>query len=777
MTAEPAAPAPLPPAYASLTELVDAMDAAVAGGTVPDHPLYGHPERIYVFRNSFGSFEAAHGYFSEGQNAVWTRNGVGPAWTTPAYPVGLYSPHNAAHSLADTHYPAILCFDEQAADAASYLFPDHIAYAPLTFAPEQCDLLPFKGRHVLIWPAVGSQDVAKIWARAIKALALIVKVLKPPAEMPVGWDANEALSRDHWGATDAAAWLLRLKIGPPHVTRPAKPETPAALSAAGLAMAPGIVPLTEPDTAQYQVLGYDEGHVFVLPAEAPQVMDIPIYALGKASLPGVAPLQYWQANYPGSQGVDWPAASNAVIRTAYSRGVYDPGKVRGRGAWHDEGRVVLHLGDRLLVDGEPCSVRGFKSRYFYTVRPALEFGDAKPLSDTEARKFPEFCAMLSWHRPVSALYLSGWCIVAQICGALSYRPHLFLTGAGGSGKSWAQENVLNHMIGDIGLFLAASTTEPGIRRELKWDARPVIIDEFEGLDAKGVERVKAIYQLMRYATTETGAKIVMGKTGGGTESFRPRFSGVTSGIGKLLTDYADTTRHSVCSMKIVQGGAERERRFTEIKAAHRSLLTPQYVAGMQARIVRLIPTIRANAETFASAGASVFGARRVGDQIGTLAAGRYACESTHRISMKAAMEWWGRQELDEEREQIADTDGPLCFARIMEHRLRVDAVRGGQVERSIGELAAILRGADDAAVSTDTADATLKRSGIFVKDEGGVRYAFISNTHSEIAAILRGTPWPLNWRDRLRTIPGTVLSGSSLRYGVTVSKAVGVPLT
>lgn len=121
-------------------------------------------------------------------------------------------------------------------------------------------------------------------------------------------------------------------------------------------------------------------------------------------------------------------------------------------------------------------------------------------------------------------------------------------------------------------------------------------------------------------------------------------------------------------------------------------------------------------------------------------------------------------------QQMDSSDGPSCFVHIMEHRIRVDGLRGG-VERSLGELCAIMRGALDDAVSAEIADATLKRTGIFVKDN----YAFVSNTHSAIADILRGTPWPVNWRNWLKTMPGAISSDNSLRYGATKARAVGIP--
>ena len=739
--------------------------AAPPADGVPPHPDYGIPQRSYVYRRADGSVAAVKCYFKNGtgeHTATLALNGVGLTWKTPPLPMSLYGAE-----IAPEGRPAVLCFDEQAANLVTHCLPEHISYAPITPHPEESDLSPFKGADVLIWAPVGSGATAKAWSRAIKALALSVKILKPPPQMPIHWDAAEAVLKDHWGATDAAAWLARQKIGEPHVreaTKTAKVATPAA---APVATNPAL------ECTQFQILGHGNGRVYVVPSEGGQVLDIPMGGLGKPSLLSLAPLQYWETTYACKGREGWDTAANAVIRTAYRAGVYDACRVRGRGAWWDDGRCVLHLGNRLLVDGVTVPVREMRSRYTYEVGAAMNYADAEPLSDEQARRFPALCDMLSWHRQISASFLAGWCVIAPICGALDYRPHAFLTGQAASGKTWTLENIVNRMIGQLGLFLAATTSEPGIRRALRCDARPVIIDELEGSDARSVERIKSIFHLFRYATSETGAEIVMARVGGGIETFRPRFCGATSAIGSLLSDYADVTRHTTLSLRMLQSATAREAHFAAIKAEHRALLTPEYIAGMQARIVRLIPTIRENAETFAAAGAQVLGARRIGDQIGALMAGRYACQSTHRITEKAAIDWIQRQDWDEEREIIQDTDGPLCLAYIMQHKVQVDAVRG-RLTYTIGDLCEMLQKRNIAAeLDGDHVVRALRNTGVVVDNSAGV--IWISNTHKAISEIMRGTPWPANWGKRLKAMPTSISSPQNVSFGAGASaKAIGV---
>src|SRR5690242_12853842 len=169
--------APTPP---SAEHIAEAMERLVTGGQMPNHPEYGFPERSYIYRTPEGSFGAVNAYFSEGRSATWTLNGAGPAWIAPHLPIGLYAPQIAADGQ-----PAVLCFDEEAADAARHLLPEHAAFAPLTPHPEESDLRIFARRAVLIWAPVGGDKTGRAWQKAIKPLAAAVKLLKPPPDKPL----------------------------------------------------------------------------------------------------------------------------------------------------------------------------------------------------------------------------------------------------------------------------------------------------------------------------------------------------------------------------------------------------------------------------------------------------------------------------------------------------------------------------------------------------------------------------------------------------------------
>src|SRR5262245_1673286 len=476
----------------------------------------------------------------------------------------------------------------------------------------------------------------------------------------------------------------------------------------------------------------------------------------------LASLKFWETAFRCNDNKGYDGAANSLILEQHRRGIYDPTRLRGRGAWWDEGRVVVHLGNRLIVDGSPMDIRDLKTELLYEVGPKIKFANAEPISSKSANGLIDLCRMFSWERPISAMLFAGWCAIAPVCGALNWRSHIFVTGGAGSGKSWVLQNVAVKLLGQAGLPLASSVTEPGIRRALGSDALPVVVDELEAKDQMGVQRVEAIMGLMRYSSSETDAFIVKGSQGGGgVEMFRVRSMFCTAAIGNLLQDYADLTRTSVLTLKAVTGSAG-DLRFGQIKDFHRQLFTPQWIDGLHSRIVSLIPQIRANAETFAAAGARVLGARRLGDQLGTLLAGAYALTTNKEITPEAASEWIEAQDWTVEKEMMTDTDGTQCYARIMEHQVMVEHLTGGQVKRSLGELVEMVeKNIGDGAVTYRVAVDTLRRHGVVFKD-GAVA---ISNSHSEIGKILHDSPWSANWAARLKTIDGAKASPQAMSFG------------
>lgn len=511
-------------------------------------------------------------------------------------------------------------------------------------------------------------------------------------------------------------------------------------------------------------LGYDSGYYYYLSPMTGQIEALARRAHTKTELVGIASLQWYNRleQCKGDKGgLDWDKIGDLLKGWCSDVGFYDPDKARGRGAWLDEDRngtvrAVLNLGSRLIVDGETHPLLLPGSKYVYEAARPLKVVVAEPLTREQAAEVLEICKLFSWEKEIYGTFMAGWIMTAAICGALNWRPAVWVTGGSGSGKSTLEKLVVKRLLGAIGLFKKGGTTEAGIRQELKRDARPVILDETESETAKAKATNQGLLDLNRQSSSEGGAQITKGtQNQTGAITFHVRSSFLFSSINPMLEHLADESRVTVVELK--GHDAEARAGFADFVRRIDQTLTEAFAAGFIARAVKLMPVIRENAETFSRAVAVELGSARVGDQIGTLLAGAYACKRDGLVSFDAALRWvrkLKRQAVwDGTTSANAVKDEERLTLLLFQQRIKID-LGDKVIERTVGEAmeeAAADTGTDSVAdILAATYQNALRRYGLKVED-GGV---WISNTHKEIKGWLKDTPWSSQWSRSLKRIPG-----------------------
>ena len=533
----------------------------------------------------------------------------------------------------------------------------------------------------------------------------------------------------------------------------------------------------KPTGGPFRALGYNGNSYFYLPRGTEQVAEIKKGShTSPAELMSIAPLEWWEMAYPkGKQGgADWHAAANDCMRGCERRGIYSTDRERGRGAWYDRGSAVLHLGDRLLVDGEHKRIADHESGFIYTRQAPLEHGaDSVPATDNEAADIAELFEQLNWHKPVHAQLLAGWCLLAPICGALSWRPHVWITAQRGAGKSWVQDHFIQPLLGPSAMMVQGSTTEAGIRQKLKSDSRPIVFDEAESEDQRSQNRMQTVIELARQSSSDSTAEIIKGTVNGNGMAFRMRSMFLLGSVNVSLSQAADESRFSVLTLETPSrepGEADRFDAFSKMVA---NTLTPDACASIRARAYHLMPVIRANAKTFAKAIAELLGSQRLGDQVGTLIAGACAYYRSDEISYEDAKKWVADMDFSDakEAEQVSDEEG--CLQRILQSQVRFDSERGN-LQRSIGEIVDASTGSDPIpGLMQSEANEVLKRYGLAVDGT----HLVVANKHAELEKLLSGTPWGAGWRRILGRIDGAHASIDVVRFAGTRSRAVRIPIS
>lgn len=523
-------------------------------------------------------------------------------------------------------------------------------------------------------------------------------------------------------------------------------------------------------------LGYDRGVFFYLSRAARQVHAIPAAQHSRNTLMAMASVaHYWQrTTFCNDKGqVAWDAAIDDLMNKCRQVGIFDPDRIRGRGAWLDDGRAVLHLGDKLIVDGEPGALTLPGSTHVYEAGKRLLSGASEPLSTQDAHALVEICRSLRWERPIDGVLLAGWLAVAPVCGGLYWRPSIWLTGGAGSGKSYVQDNIMGPAIGGVALRVQSKTSEAGIRQMLGGDARPVIFDEAEREDGAAAARMQGVLDLVRQSSSEGAAEIVKGSQNQtGAKRYRVRSCFAFSSINVGIEHHADETRITVLTLRPARASITETDTFAKLHARVTATFTPGFAAGLLARSVRLLPIIRANAETFAQAVALHLGSRRAGDQLGALLAGAYSLYSERAITPGEATDYIRKQDWSQATEQDADKDERRLLGHLTQHRARVSLGNRAPIECTIGRMISAALGRDEM-IPADDAERELRQIG-FRSDPGGV---FVSTSHPAIRASLHGTPWAAGWSRALLRLPGAETAQKNLRFGFGfVGKATFLPL-
>lgn len=802
---------------------------------VPSHPYtgefehykYGKPSRVWAYHLENGTitgyvcrFELADGA-KDVLPFAWATNGNRSEWRWMGF--GLPRPLYNLHLLKQNPNASVLLVEgEKTADAAqAQLDPTKTVVTTWpggSNAIGNIDWLPLYGRKVIMWPDNDVQGISAMLhvRHLIRTELALCKIVPLDTTLPKGWDGADkewqpgelrefVLGRmvDDIPPTHGDVWRM-IQIGRDSVYEfgpvdgrwqfkelkaPEPPKNPEP---------PEYIPNEYPDegfTAPhggYDPIGYSdhfhflgwskqEGvmqhHFFQL--EAKSTLSYSPSGLSKSALISLAPLSWWETHFAGKKGINIDGAQEFLIRTSIKAGPFNERYIRGRGAWTDKERVIIHTGSDLIVDGKQLPLGSIESRFVYETSDHLGVETTSPLTTKEANRLIDVLTLLNWERDVNTHLLAGWCVVGPFCGALKWRPHIWLTGSAGTGKSWVFKNIVRRLLGETALAVQGETSEAGLRQTLNHDALPVVFDEADIDDKRSAERIQNILTLMRSASTDDGGLLLKGSATGAAKSYSIRSCFAFASIGVQAAQQSDRSRITVLSMKALPKDSPlRAERWTRLQALYNEIVTDEFVARLQARTVGLLPTILRNAQTFANAAAAVLGEQRQGDQLGAMLAGAYSLYTDKEITYEAAMKWVAEKDWSEERSLEGTKDELSLLAYIMDQMTTIEGDHA-KVERNIGEVVMIAANeAAESGIGMTTANNRLKRLGLKVEQDETThdKWLVISNSSEQVRKMLKDTAWNKNHARILMRIEGAQEKASARFASGVITRAVAIPL-
>jgi hypothetical protein len=276
----------------------------------------------------------------------------------------------------------------------------------------------------------------------------------------------------------------------------------------------------------FSYLGWDDDFHYFMLRHQRIIMTIPKQGFTSSRLMSIAPLTYWvERNFTTEQGnIKLTSAQDHIQNESYKAGRFSYDKVRGSGVWIDGKHKIVNTGKSLFVDGQNVNYDSFKSQYVY-VTSEKYFGKITGESATvkDGINLLKLFESQKWVNKQSLYGAMGWALFSNFGGCLKWRPHIFITGKIGSGKSWLLDNIIKPIVGDYAHYGSGSDTEPGIRRSIEKEPRPVVLDEMKIKTNKDMANINNIMNLIRNSSSDSSAKITMaGGSNGGVVSFNVR---------------------------------------------------------------------------------------------------------------------------------------------------------------------------------------------------------------------------------------------------------------
>lgn len=506
-------------------------------------------------------------------------------------------------------------------------------------------------------------------------------------------------------------------------------------------------------TKPFQVLGMDSDKIYFLSYKTNRIFSMTTSEMTEKNLYKLAPKSYWDSNYAYELGKrpDMLQACDDIIQEALEKSFFNFDKICGRGVWNDKGNIILNTGDSFYENGIKENLQNYKSKNFYVAGKPFDLQSDTPATIQDNIKIRAIFDKINLKNgDLDRDLLFGWTIASQISGILKWRPHLWVSGASGSGKTDIQNTIISPLLGSRAIYPEAGTTEAGIRQALQSDALSVIYEEAESNSQSKAQKIEAILELARTSSSSSKrGTIYKGSAGGAVTNFKVRSCFYFTAIQPNLQNKADISRVSV--IEVIKDNDKQ--RYAEL-CKRRQFLTDDVCDSFFMWIIQNAQIILKNIDSFCPIVASLYGGNsRNGDQIGTLLACAWTAVNG-RIGEDLEIKNYLIQfsENFNHDNQYQKDESELLHDYLMEQHVEYESM-SGRKKQTIGTLLAVAGGNYQGTdiFNRDDTISCLAKYGFYVKDD----FYGIKN-HQQIRKMLINSPWSGGFLDTLKRFKGCV---------------------
>ena len=685
-------------------------------------------ERHWVFQDKKGYpvFLVARYRDSEGKKAdrpfsVWT-DGDSFRWRSKNItgPIPLYG---LPQFEEKQNLPVLMVEGQKNAEDAKQSIGEDFVCTTVYRSIKKVDLEPLRGRTLYYWfdPDSAGRKKLKAVKDALKDYDVVFHSVHSPTGKEKGWDISDAIS-EGWSREKLIQWIT------------SDEEEDDKF-------------LDDPEAFPFKIVGQSAENLYFFTAETCMVMKMKKTQLGKATLMTLMDRENWGTFFSKSDGgIAWDAAANLVLRRGASSDIYTSEMVRGSGAWIDSGELIISTGTSIIRKGKESGLFQNDTKFVYEKKGFVPYTISDPLSVEEASRLIKILGRLDFVSPDYSALLAGWLLLAPFGGALTWRPHVWLTGSKGSGKSYIIDNIVSPLIKRWAVMALGSSTPAGIRQSLGNCSTAVIIDEPD--TQKKRETIDEMLSLARQASSgsEGSANILQGTQDGSGMNWIVKSMFMFASIGPALAHTADRSRVSLLKLKTPLRSEQHRRsdNFKELQQDVR-ILTDSWSESFHARTLRIFDQVVKAVDIFREQTSAVMGTRRDGDQYGTLLAGAYMIE--HDVAPTAA-EAMAFVRVFDLKTPVDKEDEELCIDEIQSSIIEIAGLRltiGIWLRFWFSRETDLLDTGefnDIGTLDTTKVKRQLEESGVKPVARGESREIHIAIGHPAIQKALKSTPWP-----------------------------------
>ena len=494
-------------------------------------------------------------------------------------------------------------------------------------------------------------------------------------------------------------------------------------------------------------LGKNETHFYVFDNRQKIQKKYAIKSFNKNEAVDLFSLDYLFENFPNKTGSDFVFLKvlDYVLTQSQNAGYWDDSRIRRNGIWKIKNNTYFHDGQKLLKNNKLVELGSHDGFLFPKNEfPYLKITDEE-LSIDEKKELVELIQRLSWKHDYASMIALGWIVLAPLCGILPWRPHLWITGGFGSGKTTVKNILLERILKIFSVSLL-ETTPAGVRQMLNEYSIPFLLEETESDDFDSMQKLKFFVKQVSNASDAGSSKSVKGSSGGVHTEFEARFMASFCSIHVNLIAPQYRSRFSI--LELVEnkhngfsGAGGTEERFNK-------LIDGDFPDRFLKWRLNRIDLILENYHVFYLEMKKRFSSR-FASQYGMTLSAFFTFAEDRKVNEKDVESILERtKDLKEVSDETSIKNESNCFETLFSKKI----IDGGH-SYSIGEIVERVyrpHKFSDSLERTDFLKKLLEVYGMkFTKDEA----LAICNSHSELKALFAGTPYISGWRQHLIRLP------------------------